>query len=321
MPIGQTAPRATLQFCPAGTPVKVGLALALGWVFWPTLLATAERWGSDSRYTHGYLVPLFAGYLLWSRRGHLPARSQPGRWGLAVLAAGLLLRFAGTYLYFDWLATVALLPCLAGLALLGGGWAALRWSWPAIAFLLFMVPLPFRVEVALAHPLQRVATLVSTYALQTLGFVAASEGNTIRMGEVRLGVVEACSGLSMLMIFFALSAAVATVVRRPLYEKALIVASAIPVALVANITRITVTGVLHKTVGSRVADLVFHDLAGWLMMPLALALLWAEMRLLAWVVIDAPAAGAGTATLPRYTNSPAARRPAPAPVPTAPAAG
>src|SRR5439155_2402750 len=58
-------------------------------------------------------------------------------------------------------------------------------------------------------------------------------------------------------------------------------------ALLANITRITVTGVLHKTVGRAPADYVFHDLAGWLMMPLALGLLWAELSLLAWVVVDA----------------------------------
>ena len=72
---------------------------------------------------------------------------------------------------------------------------------------------------------------------------------------------------------------------RPWTDKAAICLSAIPIALAANVTRITVTGILHKTVGSRLADLVFHDLAGWLMMPLALAILWAELRLLAWVLV------------------------------------
>jgi exosortase/archaeosortase family protein len=95
--------------------------------------------------------------------------------------------------------------------------------------------------------------------------------------------VEACSGLSMLMIFFALSTAVALLIRRPWPERALLVASALPIAILSNIIRITVTGVLHKTAGSEVADLVFHDLAGWLMMPLALGMLWTELRLLNWV--------------------------------------
>jgi exosortase len=147
-----------------------------------------------------------------------------------------------------------------------------------------MVPLPYRLEVALAHPLQRLGTWASTYALQTLGFAAFAEGNVIRMRPVRIGVVEACSGLSMLVIFFALSTAVAVLANRPLWERLLLVASAVPIAVAANVTRITVTGVLHKWVGRELADYVFHDLAGWLTMPLALGMLWAELRLLAWVI-------------------------------------
>jgi exosortase len=162
------------------------------------------------------------------------------------------------------------------------GWPGLGLLWPALAFLLFMVPLPFRLEVALAHPLQRIATLISTLALQTLGFAAFSEGNTIRMGAIRIGVVEACSGLSMLMIFFALCTAVAMLTRRPIWERLLVVASAVPIALLANILRIVVTGVLHKVVGKEMADFVFHDLAGWLMMPLALGMLWLGYRLFSW---------------------------------------
>src|SRR5207253_599308 len=95
-----------------------------------------------------------------------------------------------------------------------GGWRALHWARPSLAFLLFMIPLPYRVEVALAQPLQRVATVSSTYVLQTLGFMSFSEGNVIRLGETRIGVVEACSGLSMLLIFFALATAVCLVVKR-----------------------------------------------------------------------------------------------------------
>jgi hypothetical protein len=77
-----------------------------------------------------------------------------------------------------------------------------------------MIPLPFRVEGPLAYPLQRVATLVSTYVLQTLGFVAFAEGNVIPLGAVQIGVVESCSGLSMLVTFFALSTGVVLVSRR-----------------------------------------------------------------------------------------------------------
>lgn len=260
------------------------VAILLLWVFWPTLEVISKRWISDVEYSHGYLVPVFSAYLLWSRRGRLSTGStQPSWLGLPVLAVGLTMRFAGTYMFLDWLAGVSLIPCLAGIALLAGGKTALRWSWPAIAFLVFMIPLPFRVEVALAQPLQHVATVASTYALQTLGFNAFAEGNVIRMGQIRIGVVEACSGLSMLLVFFALATAVAMVVQRPWLDKTVLLVSAVPVAILANVIRITVTGILHKVAGQKIADLVFHDLAGWLMMPLALGLLWAELRLLAWV--------------------------------------
>src|SRR5262245_54332117 len=105
-----TAPR-------AGALAAVALGLTLLWVFWPTLLPMAQRGGTGPRYSHGYLVPLFSAYLLWARRGLLAAPAAPSAWGLPVLAAGLLMRFAGTYLYIDWFPAAALLPCLAGLAL------------------------------------------------------------------------------------------------------------------------------------------------------------------------------------------------------------
>jgi exosortase len=273
---------------PSGAPAAGALGLGLLWVYWPTVANLASRWSSDSQYSHGYLVPLFALYLLWFRREHFAAaRCAPSWWGLPLLLLALALHFAGTYICLDWLSAASLLPCVAAVFLLVGGPPALQWAWPAILFLIFMVPLPFRAEVALAHPLQALATRASTYTLQTLGFIAYSEGNVIRLGSVRIGVVEACSGLSMLVIFFALSTAVVLLVRRPWYEKVLIFFSAIPIALAANVARITVTAILYKTAGSRWADLVFHELAGWLMMPLALALLWGELRLLAWIFVPA----------------------------------
>jgi len=277
----------------------VAAAACLVWVFWPSLRALAERWATDSEYSHGYLVPLFSAYLLWARRDRLDATFvRPSWWGLAILAAGLALRFGGTLTYFDWLSAAAVIPCLAGLVVLAGGWHALRWSWPALAFLVFMIPLPYRFEVALAQPLQRVATVASTYALQTFGFPAFAEGNVIRMGDTRIGVVEACSGLSMLLIFFALATAVVLVVKRHWIDKAIILLSAIPVAIIANVIRITVTGMLYQLAGPKLAEVVFHDLAGWLMMPLALALLLAELRILDWVLVPAASVQRGPAQAP-----------------------
>lgn len=307
--------------------VPAALAGVLIWAFAPTFAELAHRWSTDTQYSHGYLVPVFAVFLLWRRRESLfPKKKEedPGEpqtvenlarleprpldptpsevdsksaaarqpcspwWGLALLALGTWLRFVGDYLYMDWIDAAALLPCLAGLVLLVGGKAALSWTWPSIGFLAFMIPLPFSLETALAHPLQHLATLVSTYALQTIGLPALSEGNTILINETRIGVVEACSGLSMLVIFFALSTAFIIWVKRPWWQSLLLLASAVPIALIANITRITVTGLMHETVGHMAADLVFHDLAGYLMPPFALGLLWLELKGLSRLLVDVP---------------------------------
>jgi exosortase len=266
-----------------------GLAVALLWVFWPSLADMAGAWLGSSQYSHGFVVPLFAGYLLWARREKLAgAGLRPSLWGLPVLAAGLGLRFAGTYIFFDWFSAAALIPCLMGVVLLWGGWRGLGWAWPAIAFLVFMIPLPYRLEVALAHPLQRLATVVSTYSLQTLGFVAFSDGNIIRLGTVPLNVAEACSGLKMLMVFFALSTGVVLIVPQAWWKRAVILLSAIPIAILANLIRIIVTAILYKTVDSEIAEVVFHDVFGYLMPFIALALLWAELGLLSWMVISSP---------------------------------
>ncbi len=290
------SPSPSLSWRPLVVPAALGVVLL--WAFWPTLAELAHRWSHDSQYSHGYLVPLFAAVLLWMRREMCPTfEPRFSWWGVGLLALGVALRFAGNYIFLDWLDAIALLPCLAGLAVLLGGRAALRWSWPTIAFLAFMVPLPYRLEIALAHPLQRVATQASSYCLQTLGLPAVDEGNVIYLNESRIGVVEACSGLSMLVIFFALSTALTFLVDRPWWQKVLLVVSAVPIALIANITRITVTGIMHETVGHELANLVFHDLAGWLMMPFALVMLWIELQILArlFVEVGAPHSRCGLA--------------------------
>jgi exosortase len=269
--------------------------LAVAWAYWPTIRALADTWSSDQQYSHGYFVPFFALLILWFRRKEggteTPTLGAIG-WGLCLLVAAGLMRLLGAAFYFRWLDEASLLPCLAGLTLLLGGARAFRWSFPSLAFLLFMIPLPFQMEVALARPLQGLATTSSTFALQTLGLPAVAEGNVIILRNARIGVGEACSGLGMLMSFFALATAVAILIRRSRWTKAVLILSAVPVAILVNVIRITATGILHQTVGSALANLVFHDLAGWLMMPLAVALLWFELAILSRTIVrQAPSWG------------------------------
>jgi exosortase len=267
--------------------------LPLGCLAWAFGSALTELWAAwhTEEYSHGFLVPPFAVFLLWVRRDKLDvAALRPSLvWGLLLLAAGLGLRLHGAYYHYVASNTTAVVPCIAGLCLLLGGWAAWRWAWPAILFLAFMVPLPWGFSTALSAPLQRIATVSSTFILQVFGLPALAEGNVIQLNDAAINVVEACSGLRMLVVFFALATAVALVIRRPLLDRILIVLSAVPIAVLSNIIRITVTGFLHQTISSETANAFFHDVAGWLMMPLALGLLALELKVFQHLFIEAPA--------------------------------
>jgi exosortase len=270
--------------------------LCLVWAFWTTFVELAQTWNTNPQYSHGFLVPGFAALLLWLRRdqlrkslGQTAAGFLPRCLGAALLLAGLAMRLAGTYWYFISAESIALLPCIAGIVLLVGGRPLWRWAWPAVLFLAFMIPLPFRVASALSGQLQWVATLTSTFVMQTLGLPALAEGNVILLNEHQIGIVEACSGLRMLVVFFALSTAVVLLVRRHWIDRLLILASAIPIALISNIIRITATGLMYEAGYSELANHAFHDAAGWLMMPIGLGFLWIELWVLSKLFIDLPA--------------------------------
>jgi exosortase len=268
------------------------LAAGLAWAFWPTLEELAHRWSSDPQYSHGYVVPFLALVLVWVRReARPPACLRPSWWGVAFLGVGGLLCLVGGYFNYCTLDQLALLVGVAGSCLLLAGWPALRWAWPGVVFLVFMLPLPYTLETALSHPLRQVATQASTYALQTLGLPAVAEGNVILIDDLKLGVLEACSGLSMLLTFFALSAFVALVVRRSLWARVLVFLSAAPIGVLINVARITATGALARSVSGAAVNALFHDLAGWLMMPLALALLGLEVWALGRLFVAPQRAG------------------------------
>jgi exosortase len=282
VPPAETAP---VRLAPALACAGCLLALLL-WSHWTTLAALVERWARDPQYSHGFLVPVFALIVLWKRGARLKeAVWQPSWWGLPLLAAGVAIRLFAVRRDIEPLDAFALLPTVFGLVLFVFGPSVLRWSWPALAFLTFMVPLPYFLEVTLAQPLRRAGTVLSTYALQTCGYPALAEGNVILIDDVRLGVVEACSGLGMLMTFIALATALAIVSRAPLIDRCALVVSAVPIALVVNVARITATGMVYHGLGSAAVQDILHSLAGWLMMPVALCLLLLELRFLSKLLV------------------------------------
>jgi len=282
----------------------VGLVLVVIWSYWNTLSWVAGFW-EDPLYSHGWLVPLFTLALLWMRREPFEPGAIGARWcGLALIGASLGLRLWATHNAMETVDSISLVPTIAGVFLLVGGWRLIRWAGPAILFLVFMFPLPIVLRTNILGRLQRVATVASTYALQTLGVPAIRDGNRISIGDLQLGVVDACAGLRMATIFVALCVAIVLIVKRPWWDRLIILLSAIPIALAVNIVRVTVTGLLYMTAGnSELAHKIFHDWAGWFMMPLALGLLYLELQVLSQLVIEdkeAPAAAVRrSTTIPR----------------------
>jgi exosortase len=191
---------------------------------------------------------------------------------------------AGQRFFLAPLAGWAMVLWLAGACWVLAGWRVFLWASPAIAFLLFMVPLPFRIEQLASWRLQRIATDISSSMLQLAGEPAIAEGNIIFVRQHVLEVEQACSGLRMFMGIAALAFAFAVATRRPWWEKLAILASVAPVAMFANSVRVATTGLLLQHASSEAAEKFSHDAAGWAMIGFAAACLGAIVLWLRWVV-------------------------------------
>lgn len=198
---------------------------------------------------------------------------------------------------------------LLGVFLMVGGMRFVAWAGPAVAFLVFMYPLPTVVENTALRSLQKFATTISTAVLQLIGMPAYQDGNIIEIDGIGpLEVAEACSGLRMITIFGAMSFALMLMMKRPWWDRVIILLSALPIALISNITRIVVTALLFKAFPeSEFIHKLVHDWAGLAMMPFAMGLLWVEMTLLAMLTMEdefADPPSSGVAGNPTVTPTP-----------------
>lgn len=264
--------------------------MILIWSYLPNLVDLSETWSNDSNYTHGYLVIPIALAIFWSRP-NVGGKSTPSTFSLVVSSALLVLLLGFRTLMYEWsnqwLETVTLIPAVACLVWIYGGRPLLMRAWPAILFLIFLLPLPRNLNNLVSLPLQRLATMGSGFVLQLTGIWAIPEGNVINLntgkGLERLEVATVCNGLSMLMSLAAVVMATIAMTPMPLWKRLVFLASVLPIALFSNILRIVVTGWGYYLFGGEHTRKLAHDWAGFLMMPVALGLVFIEMLVLSWL--------------------------------------
>lgn len=268
------APQDPVRPAPQIQLVAAALILVSGfWAYQKTLADLVHTWSNQPDYSHGFLVVPVAIYFLWLRRDTFPGLSGGNLWlVLPFFATSVFLRWVDGRYFMHFLDGWSIVFWAASLAASLGGWSLLRWSFPAVGFLVFMIPLPFSLENTLSLPLQRLAAKLSTWSLQTMALPAFSQGNVILLGEERLDVAQACSGLRLFMSMMALAYVFIVVVKRAWWEKALLVAALVPIAIVSNSARVVATGLLYQLTNDAGVRKHAHDFAGLGMILFAAAL-------------------------------------------------
>ena len=255
-------------------------ALALG-IFGPILYYMFLHWGAVDDYSHGFLVGPLALYFAWERRHDLRrATIRPSWWGLLPLALGSLALLIGRLGVELTAMRTSFVLTLIGLQILLLGREVFRILAFPMLFLFFMVPLPQSLVNVVAFPLQLIAADFAVETLHLLHIPALREGNIIHLVDTQLFVAEACSGLRSLMALGTLGVVFAYFFRKNPIERVIIVASAIPIAILVNAFRVTLTGFLAHRIGSAAAQGLIHETEGLFTFALAFGLLLVEAWLL-----------------------------------------
>ena len=252
-------------------------------------------WWSDPNYTHGFFVPLFAAYFVWEKWERL--RSEPARaslLGLPLLILGIAVKLWTLFYDSSFVSCASMILVISGAVLLVAGRKVFAQVAVPIFFLLLMMPLPTAIYNRLALPLRQFAAIVSTTVLQGFGIPVLREGNVVVLPGRTLEVAEACSGMRFLTGFIALGVAFAYLCRRPLWERIVLLASSVPVAVLANAVRVTAISLLAHWGFNSFVDGPPHSATALVLFAFSAFILWAEYYVLCHLFIDEPAAtGAG----------------------------
>jgi exosortase len=241
----------------------------------PILEHLGSQWMNDADMGHGFFVPLVSGYIVWQRRAELAAlKPQPSPWGFLVVAWGaaqMMIGVLGTELFTS--RTAFVITVIGVVYTLGGPPFLRKLAFPL--FLLFlMIPIPAVIYNELTFPLQILASQLAAGALGLLGVPVLRDGNILELANGRLSVVEACSGIRSLLSLTFLALVYGHFFEKKTWIRVALFIATIPVAILANGSRVTITGLLYE-VRPDLAEGFFHESTGLVIFFVAAVILFA----------------------------------------------
>jgi len=253
---------------------SVVLAAALTYAYWDVAVSLVRQWSADGNYSHGFLILPAAAYFAWRRRARLAELPlQPRASGLVVVAGSLALLAAGVAASELFVARVSVIGVLAGSVLFLFGLHHLRVLAFPLAFLLLMIPLPEIVFNQLALPLQLVASQVGEVTLRAFGIPVLRDGNVLELVGMRLEVAEACSGIRSIVSLLTFAIVLAQLGGASASRAWILVVATIPIAVLANATRVAATGLAAQQFGPAVVEGELHSASGMLVFLVAVGAL------------------------------------------------
>lgn len=251
-----------------GIPAQLWAALAaatglLLWAYWLVLPGLVTQWWNEDEYSHGFIVPFIAGFIIYHKREtleRLPIR--PAYTGLLFLAGAFVIYAVGIIGADLFLQRTSMIIALAGGALFVLGWPMFRELAFPIAYLMLMIPLPGIIFNTIAFPLQLLAAQIATDVMQACAIPVYREGNVIHLAQASLDVEEACSGIRSLISLTAIGVPFAFLMEDSWWRRLLIGLMIVPIAIVANVLRVTVTGLLSHYIDVDTALGLFHSIGG-----------------------------------------------------------
>lgn len=261
--------------------VVVSLLVSL-FAFSESLLQLVHRWTVQEEYSHGFLIPVIVAWLVWRRRDALLSSiGRPSWYGPALIVLAAVMHIIGKLSSLYVMSQLGFIVALFGIVLGLGGYSLLKVMFVPIVFLIFAIPLPYFIDAVLSYRLQLISSELGTAFIRLMQIPVYLEGNVIDLGVYKLQVVEACSGLRYLYPLMSLGFLAAYLFQAPLWQRAVVFLSTIPITILMNSLRIGIVGILVNSWGPQDADGFLHMFEGWIIFLACAAALVAEMSLLA----------------------------------------